>query len=65
MVNLIDFVCKIEHVGVYFVKKGCKIEDGLTDIFGSQVRYFVFNWRGVLSGLYIRIAYKLCSPKNG
>lgn len=32
MVNLIDFVCKIEHVGVYFVKKGCKIEDGLTDI---------------------------------
>ena len=25
---------KIGHVGVYFAKKDCKIEDGFTDIFG-------------------------------
>lgn len=25
---------KIEHVGVYFAKTGCKIEDGFTDISG-------------------------------
>ena len=37
---------KIEHVGVYFAKMGCKIEDGFTDIFGFQVRYFVLDWSG-------------------
>ena len=33
---------KIGHVGVYFAQKGCKIEDGFTDIFGFQLwRYCV------------------------
>ena len=27
---------KIEHVGVYFAKMGCEIEDGFTDILGSE-----------------------------
>lgn len=32
----------IGHVGVYFAQKGCKIEDGFTDIFGFQLwRYCV------------------------
>ena len=32
---------KIGHVGVYFAKTGCKIEDGFTDIFVFRVRYIV------------------------
>ena len=33
---------KIGHVGVYFAQKGCKIEDGFTDILGFQLwRYCV------------------------
>ena len=54
---------KIEHVGVYFAKMGCKIEDGFTDIFGFQVRYFVLDRSGrwgryFTSGLLIRFAAK-------
>lgn len=37
---------KIGHVGVYFAKMGCKIEDGITDIFGFRVRYFVLDRSG-------------------
>lgn len=37
---------KIEHVGVYFAKMGCKIEDGFTDILGFRVRYFVLDRSG-------------------
>ena len=54
---------KIEHVGVYFAKMGCKIEDGFTDIFGVQVMCFVLDWTGRLgltftTGLFIRFAAK-------
>ena len=54
---------KIEHVGVYFAKMGCKIEVGFTDIFGFRVRYFVIDrsgrWgRSFTSGLLIRFAAK-------
>lgn len=31
---------KIEHVGVYFAKMDCKIEDGFTDILGFQLWRF-------------------------
>ena len=37
---------KIEHVGVYFAKTGCKIEYGFMDIFGFRVRYFVLDRSG-------------------
>ena len=37
---------KIGHVGIYFAKMGCKIEDGFTDIFGFRVRYFVLDRSG-------------------
>ena len=37
---------KIEHVGVYFAKMGCKIEVGFTDIFGFQVMYLELDWSG-------------------
>ena len=54
---------KIEHVGVYFAKMGCKIEGGFTDIFGFRVRYFVHARSGrrgqtFTSGLLIRFAAK-------
>lgn len=54
---------KIEHVGVYFAKMGCEIEDGFTDIFGFRVRYFVLDRSGrwgrfFTSGLLIRFAAK-------
>ena len=54
---------KIEHVGVYFAKMGCKIEVEFTDIFGFQVRYFMFDrsgrWgRSFTFGLLIRFAAK-------
>ena len=54
---------KIGHVGVYFAKTGCKIEDGFTDIFGFQVMYLELDWRGrwgrsFISGLLIRFAAK-------
>ena len=55
---------KIEHVGVYFAKMGCKIEYGFTDIFGLQVRCFVFDrsdcvWdEPFTTGLLIRFAAK-------
>ena len=35
---------KIGHVGVYFAKMGCKIEDGFTDILGIVDRYL--EWAG-------------------
>ena len=49
---------KIEHVGVYFAKMGCKIEDGFTDIFGFRVMYLELDlsgrWgRSIISGLLI------------
>jgi len=42
---------------------GYKIEDGLTDIFGVQVRCLVLDWTGRLgltftTGLFIRFAAK-------
>ena len=37
---------KIEHVGVYFAKMGCKIEVGFTDIFGFRGRYFALDRSG-------------------
>ena len=37
---------KIEHVGVYFAKMGCKIEGGFTDIFGFRLRYFMLDRSG-------------------
>ena len=54
---------KIGHVGVYFAKMGCKIEDGFTDIFGFQVMYLELDWSGRLgltftTGLFIRFAAK-------
>lgn len=54
---------KIEHVGVYFAKMGCKIEYGFTDIFGFQVMYLELDWSGrwgwsFISGLLIRFAAK-------
>ena len=54
---------KIEHVGVYFAKTGCKIEYGFTDIFGVQVRCLVLDWTGRLgltftTGLFIKFAAK-------
>ena len=54
---------KIEHVGVYFAKMGCKIEDGFTDIFGVQVWCLVLDWTGRLgltftTGLFIKFAAK-------
>ena len=43
---------KIEHVGVYFAKMGCKIEYGFTDIFGFQLwRYCVWSKRYFASAL--------------
>lgn len=54
---------KIEHVGVYFAKKGCKIENGFTDIFGVQLWCLVLDWTGRLgltftTGLFIKFAAK-------
>ncbi len=54
---------KIEHVGVYFAKKGCKIENGFADIFGFQVMYLVLDWSDRLgltftTGFLIRFAAK-------
>lgn len=54
---------KIEHVGVYFAKTGCKIEYGFTDIFGVQVMCLELDWSGrwgrsLISGLLIRFAAK-------
>ena len=53
---------KIEHVGVYFAKMGCKIKGGFTDILGFQSWYIVFGRRGVLLALNnLRSIYKFCS----
>jgi len=54
---------KIEHVGVYFAKTGCKIEDDFTDIFEVQVMCLLLDWTGRLgltftTGLFIRFAAK-------
>ena len=54
---------KIEHVGVYFAKTGCKIEDGFVDIFGVRVMYLELDWSGrwgrsLISGLLIRFTAK-------
>ena len=53
---------KIEHVGVYFAKMGCKIEDGFTDIF--KVLGCYLGWVGgafclaIVIGLFISYAAK-------
>lgn len=56
---------KIEHVGVYFAKMGCKIEDGFTDIFGFQVRCFVLDWSGCLGLTFTTgLLIKALQPKE-
>ena len=53
---------KIENVGVYFAKMGCKIKGGFTDILGFQSWYIVFGRRGVLLALNnLRSIYKFCN----
>ena len=55
----------IEHVGVYFAKMGCKIEDGFTDILGFQLLDIASGRRGVLLGLNsTRSTHKFCSQKK-
>ena len=55
----------IEHVGVYFAKKGCKIEDGFTDILGFQLLDIASGRRGVLLGLNsTKSTHKFCSQKK-
>ena len=56
---------KIEHVGVYFAKKGCKIEDGFTDIFGFRVRYFMLDRSGRLGLTFTTgLLIKALQPKE-
>ena len=56
---------KIGHVGVYFAKMGCKIEDGFTDILGFQLLDIASGRRGVLFGLNsTRSTHKFCSQKK-
>ena len=56
---------KIEHVGVYFAKTGCKIEAGFTDIFGFRVRYFVLDWSGRLGLTFTTgLLIKALQPKE-
>ena len=64
-----DPVCKDRHVGVYFAQKGCKIEDGFTDIYGFRVRYFMLDRSGrwgptFTSGLLIRFSAKRENGRN-
>lgn len=55
---------KIGHVGVYFAKMSCKIEDGFTDIFGFRVRYFMLDRSGRWDRPLPRAAYKFLQPKE-
>ena len=56
---------KIGYVGVYFAKKGCKIEDGFTDIFGFRVRYLVLDWSGRLGLTFTTgLLIKALQPKE-
>lgn len=59
-----DLAAKIGHVGVYFAKMGCKIEDGFTDIFGFRLWYLVPGRRGILADFNTQLAYKFCSQKK-
>ena len=56
---------KIGHVGVYFAKTGCKIEDGFTDIFRLQSWNLVFGQSVILLGFNnTRSTNKFCSQKR-
>ena len=56
---------KIGHVGVYFAKMGCKIEDGFTNIFGFQLWNLVFGQSVILLGFNnTRSTNKFCSQKK-
>lgn len=56
---------KIGHVGVYFAKMGCKIEDGITDILEFQLWNIAYGRRGVLLDLNsTRSTNKFCSQKR-
>lgn len=56
---------KIEHVGVYFAKKSCKIEDGFMDIFRLQSWNLVFGQSVILLGFNnTRSTNKFCSQKK-
>ena len=56
---------KIGHVGVYFAKMGCKIEDGFTDIFRLQSWNLVFGQSVILLGFNnTRSTNKFCSQKR-
>ena len=56
---------KIEHVGVYFAKMGCKIKDGFTDIFRLQSWNLVFGQSVILLGFNnTRSTNKFCSQKK-
>ena len=60
-----DPVAKIGHVGVYFAKTGCKIEDGFTDILGFQLLDIASGLIGVLLSLNsTRSTHKFCSQKK-
>ena len=56
---------KIEHVGVYFAKMGCKIKGGFADIFGFQLWNFVFGRSVILLGFdNTSSTHKFCSQKR-
>ena len=56
---------KIGHVGVYFAKKSCKIEDGFMDIFRLQSWNLVFGQSVILLGFNnTRSTNKFCSQKK-
>ena len=56
---------KIEHVGVYFAKMGCKIEDRFTDIFRLQSWNLVFGQSVILLGFNnTKSTNKYCSQKR-
>lgn len=56
---------KIGHVGVYFAKTGCKIEDGFTDIFRLQSWNLVFGQSVILFGFNnTKSKNKYCDQKK-
>ena len=57
---------KIGHVGVYFAKIGCKIEDGFTVIFSFQLCNIASGRRGVLLSLNsTRSIYNFAAKRKG
>ena len=56
---------KIGHVGVYFAKMGCKIEDGFTDILGFQLWDIASVEEVFCSALNsVRSTHNFCSQKR-